>query len=144
MIGPDVRYDGVHGGIEYEPPPGTGTVLFAGDETAVPAIASILERVPETLAAQVFLEVPTAADFLPLITPPATKVCWHAREGAPRGQWLVPAVKAIDMASEGLYFWLAGEAGAVTTLRRHLVRERGVSKRAVTFMGYWRQGEAEE
>lgn len=42
-----------------------------------------------------------------------------------------------------LYAWLAGEAGAIKTLRRHLVTERGVDRRAVAFMGYWRLGRAE-
>ena len=39
-----------------------------------------------------------------------------------------------------LYAWLAGEAKAITGLRRHLVRDVGVDKRSVAFMGYWREG----
>jgi NADPH-dependent ferric siderophore reductase len=39
--------------------------------------------------------------------------------------------------------WLAGEAGVIRTLRRHLVGERGVDRKAVAFMGYWRKGRAE-
>lgn len=39
-----------------------------------------------------------------------------------------------------LYAWIAGEAGVVTGLRRHLVRELGLDRRQVAFMGYWRQG----
>lgn len=30
------------------------------------------------------------------------------------------------------------------TLRRHLVGERGFDRRAVTFVGYWREGASEE
>jgi NADPH-dependent ferric siderophore reductase len=147
FIGPDVRHDGLHGGIEFEPPPGTRTVLFAGDETAVPAIASILESLPEGLPVQVFLEVPSAADFLPLPTKARARFSWHTHGEGRRGRRLVPAVKAataVDVGTEGLYAWLAGEASAVTTLRRYLVAERGMSKTAVTFMGYWRQGHPEE
>ncbi|MFC7388129.1 SIP domain-containing protein, partial [Sphaerisporangium rhizosphaerae] len=40
----------------------------------------------------------------------------------------------------GFYAWLAGEAGVVTGLRRHLVGELGVDRRTVAFMGYWRHG----
>jgi len=143
LIGPDVRHDGVHGGVEFEPPPGTSTVILAGDETAMPAIASIVERLSETFAVHVFLEVPCAGDFLPLRTPAGVRVCWHAREGTPHGQRLIPAVTQPQVNNEGLYVWLAGEAGVVTTLRRHFVRERGLAKTAVTFMGYWRKGKAE-
>ncbi|MGH3705756.1 MAG: SIP domain-containing protein, partial [Agromyces sp.] len=43
----------------------------------------------------------------------------------------------------GLYARLAGEATAITTLRRHLVKEIGVDRRRVAFMGYWKLGRAE-
>lgn len=39
--------------------------------------------------------------------------------------------------------WFAGEAGVIKTLRRHLVRDLGVDRRSVSFMGYWRLGRAE-
>jgi NADPH-dependent ferric siderophore reductase len=42
-----------------------------------------------------------------------------------------------------LYAWLAGEAGVIRTLRRHLVAERGMDRHAVAFMGYWRIGRAD-
>ncbi|WP_410908407.1 siderophore-interacting protein [Puerhibacterium sp. TATVAM-FAB25] len=42
-----------------------------------------------------------------------------------------------------LYAWLAGEAGVIKTLRRYLVGECGVDRKAVAFMGYWRKGRAE-
>lgn len=40
------------------------------------------------------------------------------------------------------YFWIAGESGVVTTLRRHLVKDLGVDRAQVAFMGYWRRGVA--
>jgi NADPH-dependent ferric siderophore reductase len=43
----------------------------------------------------------------------------------------------------GIYAWLAGEAGVIRALRRHLVSERGIDRRTVAFMGYWRIGRAE-
>lgn len=43
-------------------------------------------------------------------------------------------------ASGELYAWIAGESGVVTGLRRHLVKERGIDRRQVAFMGYWRRG----
>lgn len=41
------------------------------------------------------------------------------------------------------YAWIAGESGVVKQLRRHLVRDHGVDRGRVAFMGYWRQGRAE-
>lgn len=54
--------------------------------------------------------------------------------------WEVPGLLEEDTV---LYAWLAGEASAIKTLRRHLVAELGVDRRAVAFMGYWREGRAE-
>jgi len=38
------------------------------------------------------------------------------------------------------YAWVAGEAGVVKEIRRYLVRDAGVDRKQVAFMGYWRQG----
>jgi NADPH-dependent ferric siderophore reductase len=54
--------------------------------------------------------------------------------------WEVPEEATAD---GGFYAWLAGEAGVVKVLRRHLVGELGVDRRAVAFMGYWRIGRPE-
>lgn len=53
--------------------------------------------------------------------------------------WEVPADTA-PRGSSGVSAWLAGEAGVVKGLRRHLVQEAGVDRRSVAFMGYWREG----
>jgi len=42
-----------------------------------------------------------------------------------------------------LYAWVAGESGAIKAIRRQLVTDHGVDRRAVAFMGYWREGRAE-
>jgi iron complex transport system ATP-binding protein len=41
------------------------------------------------------------------------------------------------------YAWIAGEAGAIKEMRRYLVRDVGIDRKQVAFMGYWRQGKAE-
>ncbi|MGO1739438.1 MAG: siderophore-interacting protein [Actinomycetaceae bacterium] len=52
--------------------------------------------------------------------------------------WEVPAdVEGPDHA------WMAGEASVITGLRRFLVREKGMDRRSVAFMGYWRRGRSE-
>ena len=43
----------------------------------------------------------------------------------------------------GFYAWIAGETQTVVTLRRFLVKELGVERSRVAFMGYWRRGRAE-
>ena len=41
---------------------------------------------------------------------------------------------------DDLYVWIAGESKMVTGLRRVLVRDLGLDRRQVAFMGYWRLG----
>ncbi|WP_421014177.1 siderophore-interacting protein, partial [Glutamicibacter creatinolyticus] len=41
------------------------------------------------------------------------------------------------------YAWIAGEASAVKTLRRYLVKDVGIDRKQVAFMGYWREGKTE-
>ncbi|MET8231133.1 siderophore-interacting protein [Micromonospora sp. NPDC005298] len=173
LLGPDAGYDGDHGGVEFRPP-STGRLLLAGDETAVPAIGAICERLPLDACGTVLLEVPDAGDVLPLVTPPGIEVRWLPRGAGGHGSRLVPAVAAatgelltggtpvaaqpitdVDVDTEilwevpeqvppsPLYAWLAGEAGVIRSLRRHLVVERGLDRRAVAFMGYWRLGRAD-
>jgi len=157
-------------GWEWKPPAGVGQVLLVADETALPAVAGILEE----LAAQVdpprvlaLLEVAGEGGAIALKAPPSAELVWLPRGQAAYGQALVEAVQArlaaspvvagdaldeIDVDAQILweqsdagvagpfYAWVAGEAGAVMAIRRQLVRDCGLDRRALTFMGYWRQG----
>jgi NADPH-dependent ferric siderophore reductase len=181
LVGPNARFAGRAGGFEWHPPADASCLLVAGDETAVPAICAIVESLPGGQPARVLLEVPTAADVLPLAAPAGVDVTWLPRRTAETGAsalhgtlltaaavravqklpgrarpslqatlddvdvdagilWEVPADGAVARATSGPYAWLAGEAGMVKALRRHLVQEAGLDRGSVAFMGYWRQG----
>ena len=172
ILGPDRPGSGRAWGCEWAPPP-AGPLFLAGDETAVPAISAIVESLPAGRHAVAVLEVPDAGDVLPLALPAGVEVRWLIRGARPRGEALGPAVHAalcelgvaapsagvepedVDLdggvlwevpeagAATGCYAWLAGEAGMVKKLRRRLVRDLGVPRTSVAFMGYWRLGAAE-
>ena len=173
LLGPDARYDGRHGGLEFAPPAGhRGPLLLVGDETAVPAIANIVERLPRDSFGQVVIEVPHAEDRFDLPRPAGVQVTWLVRGEAQQHGLVGKVARAVarpafaggrveiadepddvllwDVAdtdgatSDGtLYAWVAGEASAVRAVRRHLVSDLGHDRRAVSFMGYWRQGRPE-
>ena len=76
-----------YGGIEFAPAVGADLLLVA-DETAVPAVCTILEQLSPTATGAAFLEVPSAADFLDVRGPEGVSVTWLARGDAPHGQRL--------------------------------------------------------
>ena len=82
-----------YGGIEFTPAPGAD-LLLVGDETAVPAVCTILEQLPDDARGAVFLEVPHAGDIQDVRRPAGVSVTWLAREGAPLGVPLHDAVVA--------------------------------------------------
>lgn len=156
-------------GYEWHPPEGVGRVLILADESALPAVASIVEHIAASAARpriDALIEVPTEADAVPLIPLEGLTVHWLPRDGGQDyGQRLLEALRGISLpvsapgdalpdvdvdtdilweqASGGastFYAWIAGEAGAVLDIRRHLVNERGVDRKAMNLMGYWRKG----
>jgi NADPH-dependent ferric siderophore reductase len=94
LLGPNADHDGTHGGIDFRPPAHTGCLLLGGDETAVPAIASILASLPAGAVGEALLEVPTAADTPALRHPAGVRVTWLPRDGAAHGERLIPALRA--------------------------------------------------
>ncbi|MBD0673656.1 siderophore-interacting protein [Streptomyces sp. CBMA156] len=131
------------GGVEFRLPDDAGWILLAGDESALPAIAAILEEVPGHLPVRIFAEVDGPEDeaYLPARRPGVETVWLHRRAGAPG---IPEAVRAAGFPAGRPYAWIAGEASCVRELRRHLVGERGIDRRAVCFMGYWRAGRTED
>ncbi|MFG3011230.1 siderophore-interacting protein [Streptomyces cinerochromogenes] len=129
--------------IRFRPPEDTGLVVLCGDETAVPAATAILESLPAGTRARVWLEVPHAGDIQDVRTEADAEITWLVRHDC--SPMAVDAVRAAELPdTERAYVWLAGESGQVKALRRHFVGERGVDRRRVTFVGYWRQGMTEE
>ncbi|WP_327674589.1 siderophore-interacting protein [Kitasatospora sp. NBC_00458] len=131
------------GGVEFRLPQGADWVLLAGDESALPAVAAILDELPAGLPVRVFAEIegPGEEGYLPTGRP-GVEVTWLYRDRD--AQVLPAAVRAAELPAGEPYAWIAGEAATVRELRRHLVGERGIDRRAVCFMGYWRAGRTED
>ncbi|GGX47176.1 MULTISPECIES: siderophore-interacting protein [Streptomyces] len=133
--------------IRFRPPQDTDLVVIWGDDTAVPAVSAILETLPAGTRARVWLEVHDAGDIQDLTTAADAEITWLVQEGAPAegSPMALDVVRDAGLpAAEHPYVWIAGESGCVKALRRHFVGERGVDRRRVTFVGYWRQGLSEE
>lgn len=136
-------------GVEYRMDQVRDRALIVGDETALPAIASITEALPADVHAKICIEAPWTADTCwagetpEFATVANLDLTWVQRGPVP-GAALLDALRSSELRGHGWYAWIAGEASLVRAARRHLVRERGLQRNAVTFMGYWRRGVTED
>ncbi|WP_042697968.1 siderophore-interacting protein [Azospirillum sp. B506] len=113
--------------------------LLAGDETALPAIARILEELPADARGIALIEVEDEADELPLRPPAGVAVRWLHRRGGGTARPLVEAVRALPLPlPSDLFAWVACEFDDLASLRDHL-RGRGIDRDRLLTVAYWRR-----
>lgn len=127
-------------GLTFNPQRGTERVLLVGDETALPAIASISASLAEDAAGTVIVEVPSDEDALPFPHPPGVEIVWLVRphDTAP-GVLALETLGRTALPAAPFHAYAAGEQALASGVRKHLVGERGVDKNAVSFCGYWKR-----
>jgi len=114
---------------------------IAGDESAIPAVGTLLEALPDSATAEVHLEVADADDEIELAAPPKTAITWHHRRTPDAwGAELDEAARGAALA-DGSRVWVACEAPAMRGIRRHFLADRGLPASSLVTRGYWRQGE---
>ncbi|UNK70503.1 siderophore-interacting protein [Microbacterium sp. H1-D42] len=130
-------------GLGFNPARGVQRVVLVGDETALPAIASISASLPATAVGAVIVESPSAADALDFPHPPGLEVRWIVRSDADApGVLALSALRALELPAEPFHAWISGEQALASGARKLLVNERGVDRDRVSFAGYWRIGAA--
>jgi NADPH-dependent ferric siderophore reductase len=118
---------------------------MAADESALPAVGTLLDALPETAAAEVHIEAEGPEDEIELPSAAKATVTWHYRRSATGfGAELDEAARAADIAdiADGTRIWVACEAAAMRGIRRYFTRERGLLVSSLVTRGYWRIGEA--
>jgi NADPH-dependent ferric siderophore reductase len=138
----------------YAPDPSAEWHLFAGDESALPAIAASLEALQADAVARVFIEAAGPEDEIPLHSAASIDVTWIYRGGradlvgedrAGDNAPLIAAVKDADWLPGQVHVFIHGEAQAVMhNLRPYVRKERGVGAKWASISGYWRRGRTEE
>jgi NADPH-dependent ferric siderophore reductase len=125
----------------YEPDPSADWHLVAGDETALPAIATIVAALPAGTPGMVFVEVPGADERVPLDSAARLHTVWLDRDGAEPGAALERALRATPLPPGDGRVFVAAEAAAVRRIRRYLLTERGFDKEQLYTRGYWTAGD---
>lgn len=133
-------------GRSYTVDPAADWYLLAGDDTAIPAICTILEALPASVKATALLEVVDGAEEHALGTRTAnTEIRWLRRGPDPRhaGQELEAAVRRIELPAGEGRIYVACESDAMRRIRRHLLAERQFPRDRLVTRGYWRLGETD-
>ncbi|MHA7239256.1 siderophore-interacting protein [Arthrobacter sp. TMS1-12-1] len=120
--------------------------LFAGDDSALPAIAAGLEALHPAAVGHAYLEVDTHADVLPLAAPAGVELHWLTRDGREPGTTtlLADAVAAGPWPEGRVDAFVHGERGAMKALRDILFKEKGLDRSHVSLSGYWAYGREED
>jgi len=130
-------------------PSGTYTVdteadwyLIGGDDSALPGVATLLEALPATCFAHVFVEVGDAEEEMDLESPARFQVTWlhHGWTVGQVGRKLEESVRKFTFPEGNGRVWIGCEAGVMRNIRHHLLNERGIDRTHALTHGYWKYG----
>lgn len=134
-------------GGAYAPDPDASWQVFAGDLSAVPAIAAALETLPDTAHGVAILEVAHAADIVPLETKATIDVHWLVNPDGQDAMFLARALDTADWLPSGegprVQVFAHGERESIRAVRG-LLRDRGVPRESISISAYWARGRDED
>lgn len=136
-------------GGRYAPDPATDWHVFAGDLSAVPAIAAALEALPADARGVAHLEVAETGDVLELTAPEGVRIDWLVNPDVDDVDFLARAMDAgpwsadPDGVAGSLQVFAHGERESIKAVRA-VLRRRQVPRDAISISGYWARGRTED
>jgi NADPH-dependent ferric siderophore reductase len=122
--------------------PDSRWLLLAGDEAALPALATLLEAIDPGPQVQLLVEI-QGPDHRVALPDHGAPVRWLVRESDETpGDALLAAIAGWTSPAGPGQVFAACEAAAVRAIRAHLLGPREMPKQRVLTRGYWRLGEA--
>lgn len=133
-------------GGAYTPDPTADWHLLVGDESALPAIASALESLPDAAVGSVLIEVYGTQDEVPLRAPSGVDVRWLHRgeQAAGTTHLLAEAVAALPWREGRVQVFAHGERESMKALRDIFLKDKGLSRSDVSVSAYWAFGRTED
>lgn len=120
--------------------------LFAGDETALPAIARMLQHLPAHANGIALIEVADESEVQPLSNDTSVKIEWlYRNRPAGTGRSLAEAVRQIVIpdGDSAVYVWAGCEFDDFRSIRSYLREERKLKNHQHLVVAYWRKGKSE-
>jgi len=128
-----------HPGSRYRERPATDSQLLVCDMAGLPALARIIESVPQDADATAVVEVIDESDLDYL--PQRTNVEVVTSVGTGNGVYataLIDLVTSIRDIARHSYCWFGGEAGSARAIRKYLRDELHWERGQFDALGYWR------
>jgi NADPH-dependent ferric siderophore reductase len=114
--------------------------LLIADDSALPAVETILAALPASASAELLVEVISAAEERPLTSSAKLQTQWLPRGTDHRlaGQPLEKALRNMPKIAADTKIYLACEAAAMRSIRKLLIDELGVDRKQIVGRGYWK------
>ena len=114
--------------------------LLIADDSALPAIETILAVLPANASVHLLVEVISADEERPLQSAAQLATQWLPRGTDHRnaGLQLERALRALQIVPPGAKIYLACEAAAMRRIRKLLQDELGVDRQQIVGRGYWK------
>ncbi|WP_018390692.1 siderophore-interacting protein [Ancylobacter sp. FA202] len=126
--------------------PDAGNLLLLGDETALPTIARMLENLPSTSSADVFIEVEDEGEEQMLVSNARVRINWLHRHGVEPGRSArleqILREQAAREAEAGRFVWAGCERGQAERLRNILGERSSMRRSSHHIMGFWTRQKA--
>lgn len=120
--------------------------LFAGDESALPAISRAIEALPAHARGIAILEARDASEEVAIDAPAGLEVRWLHR-GAPSHatvRVLADTVAQLPFPEGRVHAFVHGERESMKAMRDELFGRRGLARAQVSLSGYWALGRTED
>lgn len=123
----------------YRPEATSAWQLLIADLSGLPALARILDELPDGADASVIVEVADESDLDYLAVPPDVPVVTTIGTGNGYAASRLTDLARAHVHADGRgYCWFAGEARTTREVRKHLRADHGWSADQYDIVGYWR------
>ncbi|MBE1514186.1 siderophore-interacting protein [Nesterenkonia halotolerans] len=133
-------------GSAYAPRGEADWHLLAGDEAALPAIASALESMDEDARGVAVVEIRDESERQPLTVPAGVDLVWLHREAdfSPETTMLADYLAELSIPDGDVQVFVHGEREQTKRIRRLLVEDKGLPRKGMSLSAYWAHGRIED
>ncbi len=111
--------------------------LMAADLTGLPALAAIIEKLPNDAKGHAFIQVPSEADVQNIKSPQGMSIRWLINSD-PNKNLLLEEVMALTWQAGSPAIFIATQSAHMKTLKAHVKKQPGYKKAYTYASGYWK------